>query len=260
MHGRVITIGLSDSLAGTGIQGSVKTGHSLGGYVMTVVTAITAQNTNTVEALQPLPYDLIMRQFHAVMQDVGADAIHIGMLPDEETVNAIGDVLDEIWEMGNFPVVIDPVMINSAGHELIDKATKDAIKRRLLIRATVLTPNIYEASCLTGLEITAREHMEHAADMLLTLGTQSVFVTGGSLPGDTLVDVLYTQEGKTMFENPKLQTRNTHGAGTTLSTATAVSLAQGMTIEESISVARHYTADAIKRGPNLGTGHAPLGH
>lgn len=259
MTGRVLIVAASDSGGGAGIQADIKTVMALGGYATTAVTAITAQNTRGVFATHPVPAAFVAEQMRVVLEDIGADAIKIGMLANADIVEAVGDVLESPLAR-HVPVVLDPVMLAKDGTPLLDYAGLDAMKRRLALRAFVLTPNLPEAEALTGAPIRDPEDRVHVATMLLSLGPQNVFLTGGHLPGNRIVDVLVGEFGHHEYEHPRIDTLHTHGTGCTLASAIAVGIARGLELPRAISEAEAYLEAAIRAAPGLGSGQGPLGH
>jgi hydroxymethylpyrimidine/phosphomethylpyrimidine kinase len=257
LKGRVLVVAGSDSSGGAGIQADIKTITAHGGYAATTVTAITAQDTHGVHGVMRVPPEIIVKQMRLVLDDIGADAIKVGMLSDAETVEAVSDVLDDVMHI---PLIVDPVMRAKGGATLMDGAAVEAMRRRLALRATVLTPNIPEAEMLAGCTIDDVVVMEHTAELLLTLGCKSVLLKGGHLAGDEVVDILATGEGLLRFEAPRVKSRHTHGTGCTLASAIAVSMAQGMSLQDSVARGRAYVQRAIATAPGYGGGHGPLNH
>lgn len=256
---RILCIGQSDSCAGTGIQADIKTAQAFGVYAATVVTAVCAQNTQGVQEIHPVPQEIVRAQIHAVAEDIAPTVIKTGMLVNESVINAVGDYLDEIQNT-DVRVVIDPVMTSRSGRILLDKPAKDALKRRLLVRAEVLTPNLHEAEDLTGLTIRDLDGMMHAAEMLKTLGARNVILKGGGLADAEVYDVISDARGVEVYATPRLPGKATHGAGTTLSAGIAAGLAQGMEVWDAFIRAREYLNRAIAAGGDIGRGFAPVHH
>ena len=192
-----------------------------------------------------------------MLTDIGADALKTGMLGDEATVEVVARVLDDVRDIA---VVVDPVMVAKGGASLLDPRAVDAIKARLLPRATLLTPNAPEAAVLTGLSVETRADLERAGEALLAMGAGAVLMKGGHLSGPRLVDFLITPEGVTAFEGERIETRHTHGTGCTLASACAAGLAQGATLREAVERAWAFVRGAISGAPGLGAGHGPLDH
>ena len=257
MMGRVLVIAGSDSGGGAGIQADIKTITALGAYAATAVTALTAQNTLGAQGVLPVPPDFLRLQIASVLDDLGADAIKTGMLVDLPTVEAVCDALAA---RPRLPVVVDPVMVAKSGLTLLDAPAVAAVKRRLLPFAALLTPNVPEAEAMTGMAIRDAATMRYAAEVLLTLGVPAVLLKGGHLPGETVIDLLATENGVETVEYPRIATRHTHGTGCTLASAIAAGLAQGMALGDAVRRARRYVQAAITAAPGFGAGHGPLNH
>ncbi len=255
--GRVLIIAGSDSGGGAGVQADIKTVTALGGYAATAITAITVQNTLGVQAVHGLPPDLVEAQALAVLSDIGADAFKIGMLGDAAMVEAVARILDGA---PGVPAVVDPVMIAKGGAALLADGAIAALRRLMIPRAALLTPNAPEAAALTGLVVETTDDLRRAGETLLALGAAAVLMKGGHVAGDTVTDVLMTPGGETTFSGPRIETRHTHGTGCTLSSACAAGLAEGLPLEQAVGRAWGYTAEAIRRAPGLGGGHGPLDH
>lgn len=257
---RVLSIAGSDSGGGAGIQADLKTFSALGCYGMTAIAAITAQNTQGVRAIHGIPADMLAAQMDAVLQDIGADAVKIGMLASPETVQVVADA---IRRYGLRQVVLDPVMVATSGDRLIAQETADALVQALFPLATIITPNLDEAGWLLGQPIPDASHMPDAARNLLALGAQNVLLKGGHLPGEEVVDLLLTAQGQTLrLASPRIATHNGHGTGCTLSSAIAAHLAQGQPLPQAVEQARSYILGAIAAGAAVRTGQGagPLNH
>jgi len=255
---RVLSIAGSDSGGGAGIQADIKTITGLGGYATTAITALTAQNTLGVHAIHAVPPDFVVRQIEVVLDDIGADAIKIGMLGDAATIEAVAGALAR--HAPGIPLVVDPVMVAKGGAALLHSDALAALTRLLLPAATLLTPNLPEAEVLSGLAIPDLDAMPRAAAALLRRGVRAVLLKGGHLPGDQVVDLLMTADGCEAFAAPRIASRHTHGTGCTLASAIATGLAQGMTLRDAVLRARSYVRQAIAAAPGIGKGHGPLGH
>ena len=255
--GRVLIIAGSDSGGGAGLQADLKTITALGGYAATAVTAVTVQNTLGVTGVLPVPADMVMAQARAVLDDIGADALKTGMLGDIAMVETVAAILDSAV---GIPAVVDPVMTAKGGAALLATDAMDAVRRLMVPRARLLTPNVPEAEALTGLGIASLEDQRRAGEALLALGARAVLMKGGHLDGERVTDLLLTPEGETLFESARLETRHTHGTGCTLASACAAGLAQGLTLEAAVARAWAYVQEAIARAPGLGQGHGPLDH
>jgi hydroxymethylpyrimidine/phosphomethylpyrimidine kinase len=261
MQGRVMVVAGSDSSGGAGIQADIKTITALGGYAMTAVTALTAQNTEGVSGVVETPGGFIGKQMRLALKDIGADVIKIGMVPNEEAIESVHYTYMEFAP--DTPIVLDPVMMAKGGHPLIDRESIHLVRQHFLLHAFIATPNIPEAEVLTGMEIHSLDDMKHAAEIMITLGCQSVLVKGGHLKdsrSEIVYDVLFDENGIEVFEDPRIDTPHTHGTGCTLASAIAVSLAQDMSVRDSVSRARSYVRQAILTAPGFGKGHGPLNH
>jgi len=258
MRGRVLIVAGSDSGGGAGIQADIKTVSMLDCYAATAITALTAQNTEGVFGVLPIPPEFVRRQIEVVLHDIGADAIKTGMLHDAAVIETIATVLQE--RAAAVPVVVDPVMVAKGGARLIDPAAVEALKRLLIARAEIVTPNLPEAEILCGAAIDNLAQMRAAGETLLALGCRAVLVKGGHLSGETVSDVLVTAGGARVWESPRIATRHTHGTGCTLASAVAAGLAQGQDVESAVDRARTYVQRAIAGAPGLGRGHGPLDH
>ena len=255
--GRVLIIAGSDSGGGAGLQADLKTVTALGGYAATAVTAITVQNTLGVTGVLPVPADMVTAQARAVLDDIGADALKTGMLGDIAMVETVAAILDSA---AGIPAVVDPVMTAKGGAALLATDAMDAVRRLMVPRAWLLTPNVPEAEALTGLGIASLDDQRRAGEALLALGARAVLMKGGHLHGERVTDLLLTPQGETLFESARLETRHTHGTGCTLASACAAGLAQGLTLEAAVARAWAYVQEAIARAPGLGRGHGPLDH
>lgn len=258
MRGRVLIVAGSDSGGGAGIQADIKTVAMLDAYAATAITALTAQNTEGVFGVLPIPPDFIRRQIEVVLDDIGADAIKTGMLHDAAVVETIAAVLGE--RAAGIPLVVDPVMVAKGGARLIDPDALDTLKRLLIARADIITPNLPEAEILCGTAIGNIAEMRIAGEGLLALGCRAALVKGGHLSGETVPDVLVTGSGTRVWESARFATRHTHGTGCTLASAIAAGLAQGLALETAVDRARNYVHRAIASAPGLGRGHGPLDH
>ncbi|MEO9190931.1 MAG: bifunctional hydroxymethylpyrimidine kinase/phosphomethylpyrimidine kinase, partial [Acetobacteraceae bacterium] len=236
MSGRVLVVAGSDSGGGAGIQADIKTITALGAYAATAITALTAQNTLGVHGVLPVPPDFVVWQMEAVLDDIGADAVKTGMLGDATSIERVCEILAA--RAGAIPVVVDPVMCATSGARLLPVEAVTVLKRRLLPMAALLTPNLPEAEALAGMAIGDRAAMGRAAMALLTLGANAVLLKGGHLPGDTVIDLLATEDGVEEFAAPRIASRHTHGTGCTLASGIAAGLAQGMELRAAIVRAR----------------------
>ena len=255
---RVLSIAGSDSGGGAGIQADIKTISACGCYAATAITAITIQNTLGVHDVMKIPAEIVEKQISDVLDDIGADAIKIGMLTDEAVVEAVSRQLRRHTDI---PVVIDPVMVSTSGRQLIDTTAIHVMKSQLLPLATIITPNIPEAEILLDMSIKNKEDMQKAVCRLFTEYHTSVLLKGGHLEGDTLVDLFY--DGTLMeLSSMRIYSPNTHGTGCTLSSALASMIARKEPIDEAVRHAKDYVTRAIIAGAGyrLGRGKGSLCH
>jgi hydroxymethylpyrimidine/phosphomethylpyrimidine kinase len=253
---RVLTIAGSDSGGGAGIQADLKTMLAHGVHGMTVLTAVTAQNSVGVQGIWPLPLDAIGAQFHSVVDDIGVDAVKIGMLGNQETVACVADLVADLDP--SVPVVVDPVCVSKHGDPLIDQPAIGALRTRLFPYATVITPNLDEAAALAGRS--ANTPAPILADLLLACGPRWVVVKGGHGVGDA-IDYLKSSEGADFsYAAARDDNRHTHGTGCTLASALASQLALGHSVPEAMALAKAYVTGAIAGGFALGRGIGPTDH
>ena len=257
MKGRVLVIAGSDSGGGAGIQADIKAITALDGFAMTAITALTAQNTLGVQGVHPVPVEFLRLQIRSVTEDLGVDAVKTGMLGDAATIDVVAEELDRL---SGVPVVVDPVMVAKGGHKLLLDEAVEHLRRTMLPRATLLTPNLPEAELLAGMAIVDEAQMRRAAETLLAFGPGAVLLKGGHLDSIDVVDLLVTAEGVREFRAPRLHTRHTHGTGCTLASAIAAGLAQAMPLAAAVERAGRYVHRAIATAPGYGGGHGPLDH
>jgi hydroxymethylpyrimidine/phosphomethylpyrimidine kinase len=259
MGTRVLIVAGSDSGGGAGIQADVKAVTVLGGYAATAITALTAQNTLGVLGIVPIDPDFVALQMQAVLSDIGADAIKIGMLGSAKTAERVAATCRS--HAATVPLVLDPVMVAKGGASLLEPDAQRALVRELLPMAALVTPNVPEATALTGVVIEREADLERAAERLLLAGASAALVKGGHLAGEKVVDVLRTADGGAFrFESARLATRSTHGTGCTLASAIATGIAEGLTLADAVERGRRYVFEAIRSAPGLGSGHGPLNH
>ena len=257
---RVLTIAGSDSGGGAGIQADLKTIAALGCFGMTAITAITAQNTMGVTAIHGVPPDILKAQLQAVLDDIGVDAVKIGMLHSPEVVEVVAWAIDH-YKLDK--VVLDPVMVATSGDTLVGQDTVKVLVRELFGRALVVTPNLDEAALLLGHSIASIAALDQAALDLLSLGARNALLKGGHLAGDELVDVLaQPNHAPVHLQSRRIESRNVHGTGCTLSSAIACFLALGLELPDAVAQARDYILRAIAKGANVrtGHGHGPVNH
>ncbi len=258
---RVLTIAGSDSGGGAGIQADLKTFAALGCYGTSAITALTAQNTLGVAGIHPVPPTFAAAQITAVLGDIGTDAVKIGMLYSAELIRVVAE---QLRAFGAASIVLDPVMVAASGDKLLQDDAVAAVRECLMPLADVLTPNIPEAEVLVGHELEGPEQIRAAAQILAGFGSRSVLIKGGHLSGETSDDLLYLSEDRRFVTFPagRIQSRNTHGTGCTLSSAIAAHLARGAGLEEAVRRAKEYIDQAIRAGADyaLGGGHGPVHH
>ena len=259
-YARVLSIAGSDSGGGAGIQADLKTFAALGCYGMTAITALTAQNTVGVQGIHPVPAAFLKAQLQSVIEDIGVDAVKIGMLHAPEIVEVVAWAIDH-YQLKN--VVLDPVMVATSGDRLIASDTVQVLVRELFPRAALITPNLDEAALLLQQPITDAQELDAAAQALLAMGAQAVLLKGGHLPGDALVDVLLQPRQPLLrMGSARIPSRNVHGTGCSLSSAIAAHLALGQGLADAVQAARHFIRAAIAAGAAVktGQGHGPLNH
>lgn len=261
-YNRVLTIAGSDSGGGAGIQADIKTISACGCYAASAITAITVQNTLGVEQVQGLPTEIVGGQIEAVLSDIGADSIKIGMLHSAEVIRCIADKLRKFSDIRN--VVLDPVMVSTSGHRLIEESAIETLKKELIPLSRIITPNIPEAEILIGRKISRQEELPIIAQEMAKGYGVSVMLKAGHLTDDQLTDILFDNEAQKMLRltSLRIQTQNTHGTGCTLSSAIASMLAQGYDISEAVSKAKEYLSNALAKGAQyeIGHGHGPVCH
>ena len=250
---RILTIAGSDSCGGAGIQADLKTITLLGGYGMSVVTALTAQNTVGVQGIHEVPPQFVERQIDSVLSDIGADAIKTGMLANQEIIEIVSKKIKQYKVQ---KIVVDPVMISKSGAYLLRKDAQDALIKKMIPLAWVVTPNLMEASVLTGLKVNSLEGMKKAAHQIYKLGAKHVVVKGGHLKG-MAIDLLYDGKKFIEMEGVRIETKNTHGTGCTFASAIATLLAKGDAVDEAVKKAKTFITMAIQSGFSLGKGIGP---
>ncbi len=257
---RVLSVAGSDSGGGAGIQADLKTFSALGCFGMTAITALTAQNTCGVRTIHAVPPDMLREQIDAVLEDIGADAVKIGMLHSPEIVRTVAQAIDRHRLQR---VVFDPVMVATSGARLITDEAIDVLVREMFPRAWVITPNLDEAGLLVGKPLTSVADMAQAAQLLLQRGARAVLLKGGHLPGDVVVDLLLAPGAEPLWlQAPRIDTANTHGTGCTLSSAIAAHLALGLALDQAVQAAREFVRAALQAGASVktGQGSGPLNH
>jgi len=261
-YSTVLTIAGSDSGGGAGIQADIKTISACGCYASSAITAVTVQNTLGVQDVHPIPVPIIQQQIAAVLDDIGADAIKIGMLHSAPVVQGVRDTLQRY---GIRNIVLDPVMVSTSGHRLIEEEAIDSLIHDLMPLARVITPNIPEAEILLGgIHLTHQSELPGAARALADATGTSVLLKAGHLTEESLVDIFYDRERQRIFElsSVRIHTPNTHGTGCTMSSAFAGMLAKGMDLPQAAAAAKSYINAAILAGADyrIGHGHGPVKH
>ena len=261
VYRRVLTIAGSDSGGGAGIQADLKTISANGCYGMSVITALTAQNTVGVTAIHPVPIDFVAAQLEAVLSDIGVDAVKIGMLFSPELIRCVAENLKK-FDIRT--IVLDPVMIAQSGDKLLQDEAIEALKEFLIPMAELITPNLPEASVLLGQDTFTTPAIELATKELASMGCRNVLIKGGHLEGNDSNDCLFLGEEKRLVILPgeRIVTRNNHGTGCTLSAAIASFIARGESVENAVRLAKEYISGAIRAGASyrIGHGHGPVHH
>ncbi|MEV4614826.1 bifunctional hydroxymethylpyrimidine kinase/phosphomethylpyrimidine kinase [Kitasatospora sp. NPDC049258] len=253
---RVLTVAGSDSGGGAGIQADLKAMLALGVHGMSVITAVTAQNSLGVQGYWELPADAVRAQFRSVVDDIGVQAVKTGMLASVELVEVVSELLAGVGA----PVVVDPVGVSKHGDALLVAEAVATVRERLLPVATLATPNLHEVTQLTGIEVTGQHGMRPAAEALLELGPEWVLVKGGHLEGEA-ADLLVGSDGSEhWYRAPRYDNRHTHGTGCTLASSIAAELAKGAAVPEAVAAAKEYVTGAIAAGFALGAGIGPVDH
>jgi len=255
---RALTVAGSDSGGGAGIQADLKTFQAFGCFGMSVVTALTAQNSLGVQGVYKVPADFVKLQMESVFSDIGVDALKCGMLADTQIILAVAEILDLYPEP---PLVLDTVLVAKSGDPLLEEEAVEVMVQRLFPRAALITPNIPEAEKLVGFRLTDLESMEHAAGKLQKMGASSVLVKGGHLEGDRLWDLLLLPDGeRKLFEGRRIPTPHTHGTGCTLSSAITAAIARGLSLVDAVDAARRYVLHGIRHSHPTGSGYGTLLH
>jgi len=253
---RILIIAGSDPSGGAGVQGDIKTVSALGGYAMAAITALTVQNTRGVFAVHGVPAKIVAAQAQACIEDIGVDAVKIGMLGEAATVEAVADLLRTV----SAPIVLDPVLAATSGDSLAADGVREAIIERLLPLAEVVTPNAPEAAALAGRPVETEDDLAAAGRLLLKEGANAALMKGGHFSGDEATDLLITPTNEMTFSGPRIETRHTHGTGCALASAIATELGRGTPLAEAVQLAGRYVRRAIETAPGLGGGAGPLGH
>ncbi|MDP4133411.1 MAG: bifunctional hydroxymethylpyrimidine kinase/phosphomethylpyrimidine kinase [Bacillota bacterium] len=251
-----LSIAGSDCSGGAGIQADIKTFSALGCFGMSVIVSVVAENTSRVISIQNVNEQVIKDQIDAVFEDIEVDGVKVGMLSGKETMKAVAEKLREYKPK---TVVIDPVMVAKGGYALMQSDALETLKKEIIPLSTLLTPNIPESETITGMKIEAIEDMKAAAKKIHEMGAENVLIKGGHLEGDAL-DILFDGKKYYSFTNKRINTKNTHGTGCTLSSAITANLANGMDLPKAVEEAKKYVTQAIKYSLNIGRGHGPTNH
>ncbi|KWV91864.1 bifunctional hydroxymethylpyrimidine kinase/phosphomethylpyrimidine kinase [Erythrobacter sp. YT30] len=255
---RILAIAGSDSSGGAGIQADIKTITMLGGYAMTAITSVTAQNSAGVQAIAPMGGEIVYKQIRSCVEDIGYDAIKIGMLHDEEIISAVAEALHDT----DGDIILDPVMISTSGAALIAPEAIKAMKEKLFPAASIITPNLPELGHLVGRTLSNTHEMLEAASELAQRSFSDIVAKGGHTDDERIVDLLVSYKGDLIeqFEHTRIQTQHTHGTGCTLSSAIATLMAHGQPLHHAVRLARNFVVRAIEAAPGFGEGNGPLGH
>ena len=256
-NSKVLIIAGSDSSGGAGIQADMKTVTALGSYAMTAITAITAQNTTGVKSIFPISPKEILNQILFTAKDIKPDAIKIGML---HSTKVIESVINSLKNIKVNKIVLDPVMVAKGGTKLIDDKAIKLLKKKLIKRVSLITPNIPEAEILTDTNIRCKEDMIFAAHKLIEIGANNVLIKGGHLSSNTVQDIFVSKSDIKIFNSKRYNTKNTHGTGCTLSSAITTFLSCGKPIKKSCELGIKYVSFGIKTNPKYGKGHGPINH
>lgn len=251
---RLLIVAGSDSSGGAGIQADLKTASALGVYGMTAITALTAQNTERVFGIVETDPEFVALQMKVCIEDVGCDAIKVGMLANAGIIRAVAD---EIGRHPGIPVVVDPVMVASTGIPLLDPQAITTLRESLLPLAAVVTPNLHEAGALLGRTIDSLDGMKEAARVIHDFGAKNIVIKGGHSEGSSAVDVLFDGHEFVEFSSTRIATQNSHGTGCIFASALASGLAKGNTVRQSVALAKEFVTAAIREGLPLGQGHGP---
>lgn len=256
MRGKALTIAGSDSGGGAGIQADLKTFAALGVYGMSAITAVTAQNTCGVTAVQGIDTAVVVAQIRAVASDIGVDAIKTGMLFSADIINAVATT---VRELGVRFLVVDPVMVATSGDRLLQREAEDSMRHTMLPLATVITPNLAETAVLVGQEVVTLDDMQAAAEALVARGAQAVVIKGGHAIAKA-TDVFYDGSQMVLLHGEVVDTHNTHGTGCTLSAAICAYLARGAALRDAVQRAKAYLTGALRHSLSIGQGSGPVGH
>ena len=254
---KILIIAGSDSSGGAGIQADIKTVTSLGSYAMTAITAVTSQNTTGINSIIGIDPKEISKQILFTCRDIKPDAIKIGMLHSESVIKS---VINSLKSIKVSKIILDPVMVAKSGARLINDRAMNILKKKLMKKVSLITPNIPEAEVLTNLKIKSTEDMVQAAKLLLSMGANNVLIKGGHLKTKFVKDIFVNKKEIKFFSNKKLKTKNTHGTGCTLSSAITTFFSCGKLLNKSCELGIKYVNQSIRSNPNFGKGHGPINH
>jgi hydroxymethylpyrimidine/phosphomethylpyrimidine kinase len=254
---KVLIIAGSDSSGGAGIQADIKTITSLGSYAMTAITAVTSQNTTGVKSIVGINPEEISKQIIFTCRDIKPDAIKIGMLHSESVIKS---VINSLKLIRVSKIILDPVMIAKGGTQLIDNKAINILKKKLIKKVSLITPNIPEAEVLTDLKIKNSQDMIQSAQVLLSMGAKNVLMKGGHLKSKVVEDIFVNKKEIKFFLNKRFKTKNTHGTGCTLSSAITTFFSCGKLLNKSCDLGIKYVNQSIRSNPNFGKGHGPINH
>ena len=254
---KVLIIAGSDSSGGAGIQADIKTVTALGSYAMTAITAVTSQNTTGVKSIVPISIEEISNQIEFTSKDIKPDSIKIGMLHSSEVIHS---VIRSLKKIKITKIILDPVMVAKGGAKLINNKAINVMKKKLIKKIYLITPNIPEAEILTNTKIRSVEDMIYAGRSLLKFGAKNVLIKGGHLKSKKMIDVLVNKKEVLLFKNKKYTTKNTHGTGCTLSSAIATYLSCGKALKKACELGIKYVNQAIGSNPDYGKGNGPVNH
>ena len=257
LRSKILIIAGSDSSGGAGIQADIKTATCLGTYAMTAITAVTVQNTSGVKSVVSIPANEIYNQIFYTSKDIKPNAVKIGMLHSTKVINKVIKSLDKIKIK---KIILDPVMVAKGGSKLISNQAINLMKKKLIKKVTLITPNLPEAEILTGVKICNKDDMIFAATKLMKLGVPNVLIKGGHLKSKKLYDIFVNKNEIKIFSGSRLNTKNTHGSGCTLSTAITSFFSCGKTLKKSCELGIKYVNSAILTNPKFGKGHGPVNH
>ena len=257
LRSKILIIAGSDSSGGAGIQADIKTATCLGVYASTAVTAVTIQNTTGVKSVVSIPANEIYKQIVYTSKDIKPNAVKIGMLHSTQIIHK---VLKSFNEIKIKKIILDPVMVAKGGSKLINDKAVELMKKKLLNKVTLITPNLPEAEILTGVKISTKEDMIFAANKLMKLGVSNVLIKGGHFKSKKVHDVFVNKDEIKIFSSKRLNTKNTHGTGCTLSTAITSFFSCGKTLKKSCELGIKYVNSAILTNPKIGKGHGPINH